>query len=148
MLTILAALLVGVLCGWVYTRRSKPKAIAASAQSSTGSSKLICGLIVRADLKMGKGKTAAQCCHASLGLWTECENTAWANSDYPHLLYKANTEDQLHSIAKKAQAEGVNWYLVADAGRTQIDPGSKTVLGVGPCDRDKLAKIVGELPSF
>jgi PTH2 family peptidyl-tRNA hydrolase len=144
------SLLFGLLLGYFLSLRSQAKAITAQPLPSQGQSspKEICALVVRSDLKMGKGKTAAQCCHASLGLWTETHAQGWADNDYPHLLYKANSEDQLHAIAKQAQAEKVNWYLVADAGRTQIDPGSKTVLGVGPCTREKLEKVTSDLQPF
>ena len=35
-------------------------------------------------------------------------------------------------LSKKARSLGLNASLIRDAGRTQIAPGSKTVLGVGP----------------
>lgn len=35
-------------------------------------------------------------------------------------------------LAEKAIAAGLVTCLISDAGRTQIAPGSKTVLGVGP----------------
>ena len=146
---VLICFLFGLLVGYFLSRRSQSKALAVQSPPAQGQSpKEICALVVRSDLKMGKGKTAAQCCHASLGLWTETPSQGWADSDYPHLLYKATSEDQLHAVAKKAQAEKVNWYLVADAGRTQIDPGSKTVLGLGPCGREKLERIAGDLQLF
>ena len=34
--------------------------------------------------------------------------------------------------ASEASQQGLNTYIVRDAGRTQIAPGSKTVLCVGP----------------
>lgn len=147
MWTVLLSLLFGLLVGYLFSRSSQSPALAVQPAQSP-SPKELCALVVRSDLKMGKGKTAAQCCHASLGLWTETPAQGWADSDYPHLLYKATSEDQLHAVAKKAQAEKVNWYLVADAGRTQIDPGSKTVLGLGPCGREKLERIASDLQLF
>ena len=35
-------------------------------------------------------------------------------------------------LAQKARSFGLETCLIRDAGRTQIAPGSKTVLGVGP----------------
>lgn len=33
---------------------------------------------------------------------------------------------------KEAKAAGLGTYIVADAGHTQVDPGSLTVIAVGP----------------
>jgi PTH2 family peptidyl-tRNA hydrolase len=35
-------------------------------------------------------------------------------------------------LEKKANEAGLCTHLVLDAGRTQIEPGSKTVLAIGP----------------
>ena len=35
--------------------------------------------------------------------------------------------------------------LIADAGRTQIESGTKTALGVGPYEEKKLDEIFGKL---
>lgn len=35
-------------------------------------------------------------------------------------------------MSREAAKIGLNASLISDAGRTQIAPGSKTVLGVGP----------------
>ena len=40
--------------------------------------------------------------------------------------------DELDALCDTIRAAGLPYYLVEDAGRTQIAPGSKTVLGIGP----------------
>ena len=45
--------------------------------------------------------------------------------EYPVLLHRKE-------LANKAHSYGVETCLVRDAGRTQIAPGSRTVLGIGP----------------
>ena len=37
-------------------------------------------MVVRTDLKMGKGKIAAQCCHACLGAYKKCDKDKIRNS--------------------------------------------------------------------
>ena len=32
-------------------------------------------MVVRTDIKMGKGKIAAQCCHAAIGAYKQADNT-------------------------------------------------------------------------
>lgn len=40
---------------------------------------------------------------------------------------------------------GINMYLVEDAGHTQIEAGSKTVLGIGPAFSDEIDPITEHL---
>ncbi|KAK3737515.1 hypothetical protein QZH41_010627, partial [Actinostola sp. cb2023] len=56
-------------------------------------------LVVRQDLRMGKGKVAAQCSHAAVGLCTQLLNNKpkvlikWENSASPKVVVKAPDED-------------------------------------------------------
>ena len=43
-----------------------------------------------------------------------------------------DSEEELLQMMLKAQSMGLNASVVRDAGRTQIAPGSKTVLAIGP----------------
>lgn len=96
-------------------------------------------LVVRMDLKMGKGKIAAQCCHAALGAFKKAKskNVAflknWEHDGARKIAVKVNTEDELLTIYALAKSLGLVTSIIQDAGRTQIEPGSKTVVGVfGP----------------
>lgn len=57
---LLIGILIGLLIAYVFTLFCKEKA--PYLRLRDGSRKMV--LIVRSDLKMGKGKVAAQCCHA------------------------------------------------------------------------------------
>lgn len=48
-------------------------------------------------------------------------------------------------LARRAERAGLPVFMVADAGRTQVAPGSKTVLAVGPAPRSALDAITGDL---
>lgn len=50
----------------------------------------------------------------------------------------------LHSIQKEAKAAGLKTYLVQDAGHTQLDPGTTTVLGIGPAPVPVIDAITGK----
>ncbi|KAI7994976.1 putative peptidyl-tRNA hydrolase 2 [Camellia lanceoleosa] len=69
-------------------------------------------LVVRQDLKMGAGKIASQCAHAATGMYSELM--------------------QRNKLKEAAENIGLPTFVVADAGRTQVSAGSKTVLAIGP----------------
>ncbi|CAM9529481.1 unnamed protein product [Ectocarpus fasciculatus] len=89
-------------------------------------------------LKMGKGKVVAQCCHATLGNYRISERhcpsalRGWEQMGQAKICVKCPTETELYDIQAKAQAAGLVNYLVMDAGHTQIAAGSRTVLALGP----------------
>ncbi|MEM3841507.1 MAG: peptidyl-tRNA hydrolase Pth2 [Candidatus Micrarchaeaceae archaeon] len=95
-------------------------------------------IIVRADLDMGKGKLAAQVAHASLMSYFESEKASpdtakkWIDSGEKKIVLKVDNEDDLIKLFKAFQFKKVPCALVSDAGLTQIPPGSKTALGIGP----------------
>jgi len=51
-------------------------------------------------------------------------------------------------LTRKGRSLGLETCLVKDAGRTQIAPGSKTVLGVGPGPVDLVDKVTGHLKLY
>ena len=59
-------------------------------------------MIVRADLKMGKGKIAAQCCHASIGAYKNSDPKKiekWENEAYAKVILKVHSlEDLMNQI--------------------------------------------------
>jgi peptidyl-tRNA hydrolase, PTH2 family len=91
-------------------------------------------LCVNIDLSMGKGKIAAQCCHAAVGCYKRSMKLcpaairAWEYTGCAKIAVKCHTLDEMMLIATKAKSLNIPFYLVEDAGRTQIAAGSKTVL--------------------
>ncbi|TMW64894.1 hypothetical protein Poli38472_009061 [Pythium oligandrum] len=108
-------------------------------------------LCVRTDLKMGKGKIAAQCCHATLGAYkralkrTPNAVRAWEMLGQAKVCLKVDSEEEMMALAEAATALGLINYVVADAGRTQIAPNSKTVLAIGPATVPAVNEISGHL---
>lgn len=107
-------------------------------------------LVVRQDLKMGKGKAAAQCCHATLAAYKQarrkCPDTlrVWESSGQPKITLKCDTEEELMTLLARARSLGLVSYVVADAGRTQIAAGSHTVLAVGPAPGSLVDQVIRE----
>eukprot|EP00727_Mastigamoeba_balamuthi_P007447 m51a1_g3322 putative peptidyl-trna hydrolase (265) ;mRNA; r:356614-357586 len=108
-------------------------------------------LVARVDLKMGTGKTAAQCCHATLGAAQRAMKNApellraWSMQGQAKIVVKAQSEDELLELQEAARKKRLVSYLVADAGRTQIAAGSLTVLAVGPGPKSLVDEVTGHL---
>ncbi|GAQ87717.1 Peptidyl-tRNA hydrolase II (PTH2) family protein [Klebsormidium nitens] len=103
-------------------------------------------LVVRNDLKMGKGKIAAQCSHATLGVYKHLLRRGpsilrrWEYCAQVKVVVKAETEADILALQSQARAVGLPTHITIDAGRTQIAPNSRTVMAiVGP------AKLVDDV---
>jgi peptidyl-tRNA hydrolase len=113
-------------------------------------------LVVRNDLPMGKGKAAAQCAHAAVACYEQAltdpsrreELERWEASGQTKLVLKANDEAALRQLKSEARSLGLLYYLVHDAGRTQIEAGSVTVLGIGPGKKSLIDRVTGQLKLF
>ena len=92
-------------------------------------------LCVNMELQMGKGKIGAQCGHATLGAYRLALRYAkrslrlWSLFGQAKIAVKVDKETELLDLYDRARQRGLVAYLVADAGRTQIAAGSRTVLG-------------------
>ncbi len=127
---------------------SAPAACPAS-DDSRGDLKMVLG--VRMDLKMGKGKLAAQCCHGALHVFDLIPNNPtwsrwadqWKEEGSAKIVVKVTSEPELVALHRKARQLGVPSIVIADAGRTQIAAGSKTVLAVGPAPTSLVDQVTG-----
>lgn len=98
-------------------------------------------LVVRNDLKMGKGKIAAQCSHATLGLYRKLYNRApkalnrWEMCGQVKVVVKTESEEEMLTLQGRAKSIQLPTHITVDAGRTQIAPNSRTVMAIlGPAD--------------
>ncbi len=108
-------------------------------------------IVVRTDLKMGKGKLAAQVAHAALASAEEgMERHAswyreWKVQGQAKVVVKGADESVLQELFKKAKSIGLPSSLIQDAGRTQLEPGTVTCLGVGPAPAELIDRVTGQL---
>eukprot|EP00898_Chlorokybus_atmophyticus_P002580 jgi/Chlat1/3322/Chrsp22S03475 len=108
-------------------------------------------LVVRNDLKMGKGKVAAQCSHATMGAYKRLLKRrpqmlkAWERCGQAKVVVKCETEEEMLRLQETAREAKLPTYDVIDAGRTQIAAGSRTVLAVGPGPVELIDAITGHL---
>ncbi len=95
-------------------------------------------IILRSDLEMGRGKMVAQGAHASLMSYFEAEKKdsriakAWIDEGEKKIVLKVSDEEALKKLYAAFSYKGVPCALVSDAGLTELPPGTKTALGVGP----------------
>ncbi|RPB28051.1 PTH2-domain-containing protein [Terfezia boudieri ATCC MYA-4762] len=89
-----------------------------------GECKLV--LIVRTDLPMTKGKTAAQCSHATLACYKSLQRSSpsllrrWEQAGQAKIALRGNDEEELITLQAQAQSLGITARIIHDAGRTQI----------------------------
>ncbi|KAJ2147592.1 hypothetical protein IW136_000063 [Coemansia sp. RSA 678] len=111
-------------------------------------------LIIRTDLGMSKGKTAAQCSHAALACYKQAVKKApamvktWEMLGQGKVTLKCSDEDELLELQRSARAAGLVAQSICDAGRTQIAAGSRTVLGIGPGPVGLVDKVAGHLKLY
>lgn len=129
-------------------------------------------MAIRGDLKMQKGKVAAQCGHASVGAYAKAVKDKpktvkrWLRfgkntilqfvvhkficvvSGGTKITVKIDSESELLELEKCARKEDVLSCIVRDAGQTQVAPGSRTVIAIGPAPKSVLDRITGHLKLY
>jgi PTH2 family peptidyl-tRNA hydrolase len=109
-------------------------------------------IVVRSDLKMGKGKVAAQVAHAALDAAEVARRKhpgwydSWREQGQAKVVLKTDGgEAALEELQKQARTMGLPVSLIQDRGLTQLEPGTTTCLGVGPGPADEIDKVTGKL---
>lgn len=108
-------------------------------------------LVVRTDLRLSKGKAAAQCAHAAIACYERAARTQapvlqqWLAAGQPKIVLRIDSLAELERVQLAARAAGVVEASIMDAGRTQVAAGTVTVLGVGPATEKAVNALVGEL---
>jgi PTH2 family peptidyl-tRNA hydrolase len=105
-------------------------------------------ILVREDLKLPKGKLAAQSSHASVDATLKSNNKIvdlWNKEGGKKVVLKVKDEKELLKYKKLADNVGLKTALITDAGRTVLEPGTITCLGIGPDLEEKIDKVSGKL---
>lgn len=104
-------------------------------------------IAVRKDLKMGKGKLAAQVAHAAVACALEAQKkypewfNNWLNEGQAKIVIKVQDEEELRKLAKEAEELSIPSSLIVDRGLTQLQPGTVTCLGLGPAPSSLIDKL-------
>ena len=121
--------------------------------SFNGNDDLKMVFLVRQDLKMKAGKIAAQVAHAAIGLYDDIifgnniyQKEAldiWVNYGQKKIVLRVPNLDTMMNAYTQCKKENIATCLITDAGLTQVEPMTKTVLGIGPDKSEKINKITG-----
>jgi len=108
-------------------------------------------IVVRNDIKMGKGKVAAQVAHASVTAFVETLKVNkklaedWLITGQKKVVLKVDSLEELLNLYKKAIEKGLIAVIIEDRGLTQIPAGTITCLGIGPDEDNKIDEITSKL---
>ncbi len=108
-------------------------------------------LAVRQDIKMSKGKLAAQSGHAFGDLYLKARDQVpdlfrqYQEHATPKVTVKAKNADTMDRIAAECLTAGICYEWVRDAGRSELEPGTLTVIAFGPAYLDELPKFLQRL---
>lgn len=105
-------------------------------------------ILVRQDLKMSKGKIAAQASHASVDCLLKSHKDIvdkWHKQGMKKVVLKVKDLAELKKYMALADRAGLASSIVADAGHTEVPAGTITCLGIGPDNEEKIDKVTGDL---
>jgi len=105
-------------------------------------------ILVRADLKLTKGKMAAQVAHASVDATLKSSESTvkkWRAQGMKKICLSVASKEELHKYAQFAKDEGLTVAIITDAGHTHLEPGTTTCAAIGPALEEDIDKITGKL---
>jgi len=108
-------------------------------------------IVIRSDLKMGKGKIAAQAGHASISAAEEARKhfprwwRSWLDEGQCKIAVKVSSEEELDRLEDVAGRAGLPHALISDRGLTQLESGTVTCLAIGPAPSPEVDRITGKL---
>lgn len=105
-------------------------------------------LLVRQDLKLPKGKTAAQVAHAAVEAAHRADKdvyAAWRQEGMAKIAVKVDDEKQLYERIQQAKDKGLATAIITDAGKTTVAPGTVTCGAIGPAKEAEVDTITKDL---
>jgi len=106
-------------------------------------------IVVRTDLKMSKGKLATQVAHAAVTCVLKALKTnkkwvdEWVKQGQKKVVLRVEDLNELLKIYNTARTKKLPVAIIADAGRTGLEPGTITCIGIGPAP----SKIIDDITS-
>ena len=105
-------------------------------------------IVVDASLGLPPGKLAAQVAHAAVGALLHAPRQDlhdWLGAGMPKIVLQCASQDELLDIAARAETAKLPTLLVRDAGRTVVEAGTATCVGIGPASPQRIDAITGAL---
>ncbi len=107
--------------------------------------------VVRGELRLTPGKAAVQVAHAAVMLVLQSQKRRgdglerWLQEGQKKIAVVAPTLAEMVERQARASRQGIATVWVDDAGFTEVAPGTRTCLGLGPAPSLELDKITGDL---
>ena len=108
-------------------------------------------ILIRQDLKLPKGKAAAQAAHASVEAVLKSNNElvkTWRKEGMTKIVLKVKDLKTMLSYNQKAKDLGLTTAVITDAGKTTVAPQTKTCVAIGPDTENNIDKIIKNLKLF
>jgi PTH2 family peptidyl-tRNA hydrolase len=105
-------------------------------------------ILVRDDLKLPKGKMCSQVAHASVECVLKSPKSKldeWHKEGMKKVVLKVKDFEELNLYLRLANAEKLTTALITDAGKTTVEPGTVTCLGIGPDEEERIDKLTAKL---
>jgi PTH2 family peptidyl-tRNA hydrolase len=109
-------------------------------------------IVFRSDLRLSRGKLAAQAGHAAVSAAEEARKhhrtwwEAWLFEGQRKIAVKVKDEKELNELEEQAKKLGLPNALIVDRGLTEIPEGTVTCLGIGPAPAELMDRLTGKLP--
>lgn len=106
----------------------------------------------RRDLKLSPGKLAVQVAHAAVACALRLQQehpkvfATWLREGQKKVVVRVETLKDLASLQRDAEGQRLVTAWIEDAGHTEVEPGTATVLGVGPGPNETVDRVTGHLP--
>lgn len=112
-------------------------------------------ILARKDIHMSIGKLCAQIIHAALGViidlafkdFKKFKSTIkeYIKNGSPVIVLKVGSEKDLVHYYEQAKSANLQTKLIIDAGKTELEPGTKTCIAIGPAKIKEIDNITGKL---
>jgi len=104
-------------------------------------------IAVRDDIKLSKGKTAAQVAHAAVSCTLIARKNSpaslkrWLTEGQKKIVLKVPGLEDIRALEITAREMNIIAKVIVDAGHTEVEPGTVTCIGLGPASEKVLDKI-------
>jgi peptidyl-tRNA hydrolase, PTH2 family len=108
-------------------------------------------VVLRGELRLTPGKAAVQVAHAAVMLVRLAERRdpagldSWLAAGGKKIALVVPTLADLEALERDVRGKRIPVVWVEDAGLTEVAPGTKTCLGLGPAPANDLDPVTGQL---
>ncbi|MGA9840162.1 MAG: aminoacyl-tRNA hydrolase [Thermoplasmata archaeon] len=109
-------------------------------------------MVLRGELRLTAGKMAVQAAHAAVMLTRNAERRdragleTWLSQGQRKIALVVATLADLEALERQARGKRIPTVWVEDAGFTEVPPGTRTCLGLGPARSAEVDSVSGALP--